>query len=302
MLTEHAKATPLMERKTNKLPLYRAPAPAASASTGGGLKLAIAGAFFLSVVALAGAGVLYHSLTQEREERATLEAQRVQLQDQIESLQREEEHLQTQVSRLREQLKSYSVENAKIKKELDDRYLDISNFQDQIRSLENRNSALERQLAGEPSDLVAEGSELVAQPLEFSSETVSDVPAVSMTETETAESAPETQAPASETVVVEEPQATQPEASAPATVVPEEESLVPLPQVMTVNRKFNFVVINLGLKDGLKMGDRLEVLRDGQPMAEIQVEKLYDRFAAATILQEVKKFKIEKEDKVRAHS
>jgi hypothetical protein len=297
MLTEHAKATPLMERKTNKLPLYRAPAPAARAATGGGLKLAITGAFFLSVVALAGAGVLYHSLTQEREERATLEAQRVQLQDQIESLQREEEHLQTQVSRLREQLKSYSVENAKIKKELDDRYLDISNFQDQIRSLENRNSALERQLTGEPLDTVTEGSELVAQPLEFSSETASDVPAASTTETEAA--APET--PASETAAVE-PQATQPEASAPAEVATEEESLVPLPQVMTVNRKFNFVVINLGLKDGLKMGDRLEVFRDGQPIAEIQVEKLYDRFAAATILQEVKKFKIEKEDKVRAYS
>ncbi len=300
MLTEHAKASPLMEPKTSKLPIYRAPAPVVSAATGGGLKLAITCAFILSVAALAGAGVLYRSLTQEREERATLEAQRVQLQDQIESLQREEEHLQTQVSRLREQLKSYSVENAKIKKELDDRYLDIAKFQEQIRSLENRNSALESQLNGGPSDFAAESSDVITQPLEFSGETSTDLPPTTAPETvETETASPEAQASESASA---EPEAAQPEASAPAAVAPEEESLAPLPQVMTVNRKFNFVVVNVGLKDGLKMGDRLEVLRDGQPIAEIQVEKLYDRFAAATILQEVKKFKIEKEDKVRAYS
>ena len=69
--------------------------------------------------------------------------------------------------------------------------------------------------------------------------------------------------------------------------------------VMTVNRKFNFVVVNLGLKDNLKIGSQLAVVRDGKQIGVVQIEKLYDRFAAAAILNEAAKDKIEKGDEIR---
>lgn len=59
-------------------------------------------------------------------------------------------------------------------------------------------------------------------------------------------------------------------------------------QVMTVNRKFNFIVTNLGMADNLKLGDVLLVERGGQQIGQVQVEKLYDHFAAATIMDEKK--------------
>ena len=68
---------------------------------------------------------------------------------------------------------------------------------------------------------------------------------------------------------------------------------------MTVNRKFDFVVVNLGSRDNLRMGDRLEVLRDGKSIASVEVEKLYDNFAAATIVEERKNAQIQEGDSIR---
>jgi hypothetical protein len=101
-----------------------------------------------------------------------------------------------------------------------------------------------------------------------------------------------------------------PEAAAPAPEV--QKKPVPAPvqakpvetpvrgkQVMTVNRKFNFVVINLGLKDGVKMGDRVVTERDGKPSGVAEVEKLYDSFSAATIVEERESGAIREGDAVR---
>ncbi len=70
-------------------------------------------------------------------------------------------------------------------------------------------------------------------------------------------------------------------------------------KVLTVNRKFNFVVINQGLQDGLKMGDKLRVLKQGQEVATLQVEKLYDKFSAATLLEENPKQQVVEGDEIR---
>ena len=59
------------------------------------------------------------------------------------------------------------------------------------------------------------------------------------------------------------------------------------PKVMTVNRKFKFAVVNVGSKDNLKTGDALKVERDGKQIANLKVEKLYDNFSAATIVEEL---------------
>lgn len=69
-------------------------------------------------------------------------------------------------------------------------------------------------------------------------------------------------------------------------------------QVLTVNRKFNFVVINLGLKDNAKIGDALQLQRNGNNIGQATIEKIYDNFAAATIVKENKDTPIQEGDKV----
>jgi hypothetical protein len=70
-------------------------------------------------------------------------------------------------------------------------------------------------------------------------------------------------------------------------------------QVLSVNRKFNFVVVNMGLRNRLKMGDTLRVEQNGKLIGRIQVEKLYENFAACTILEEIKPAQIQEGDLVR---
>ncbi|MFA7255406.1 MAG: hypothetical protein WC133_04850 [Candidatus Omnitrophota bacterium] len=71
------------------------------------------------------------------------------------------------------------------------------------------------------------------------------------------------------------------------------------PKVLTVNRKFNFVVINQGLQEGLKMGDKLKVFKQGQEVATVQIEKLYDKFSAATLVEENPKQQVVEGDEIR---
>ncbi len=71
------------------------------------------------------------------------------------------------------------------------------------------------------------------------------------------------------------------------------------PQVLTVNRKFNFVVVNLGLAQKMKIGDLIDVQRGGKTVANLQVEKLYESFSAAAIVREPKDAPIVEGDTVR---
>jgi len=57
-------------------------------------------------------------------------------------------------------------------------------------------------------------------------------------------------------------------------------------RILTVNRKFNFIVVNLGLRDGLRMGDKVKVMKADKQIALAQIEKIYDKFSAATLLNE----------------
>jgi hypothetical protein len=47
------------------------------------------------------------------------------------------------------------------------------------------------------------------------------------------------------------------------------------------------------------MGDKLRVLKQGQEVATIQVEKLYDKFSAATLLEEDPKQQVVEGDEIR---
>jgi hypothetical protein len=47
------------------------------------------------------------------------------------------------------------------------------------------------------------------------------------------------------------------------------------------------------------MGDKLKVLRQGQEIATVQIEKLYDKFSAATLMSENPKQQVIEGDEIR---
>lgn len=243
-------------------------------------KMAIVGGFLLSFIAFATALFISRSLILEKKARAFAEASQIQLQDQIDTLQQDKSQLDGQLTRLREQLSAESIESAKIKKEMDQAGVEVANARKKITTLEEQNSKLKAQI----DQLENAVKKPVASP-------VSVLPAVSTPTVLSADASDLLSETASAPVVAASPAQSQTEAVAQDTV-----------RIMTVNRKFNFVVLNLGLKDNLKMGDQLTVVRNGTVIAMIQVEKLYDRFAAATIVSESDKDKIEKGDQIRTAS
>ena len=68
-------------------------------------------------------------------------------------------------------------------------------------------------------------------------------------------------------------------------------------KVMIVNKEFNFVVINLGSKDKVSVGDEFLVSRSGKPIGNLKVEKVHEFMSAAGFAVELKDL-IKENDKV----
>ena len=59
-------------------------------------------------------------------------------------------------------------------------------------------------------------------------------------------------------------------------------------KIMIVNKEFNFVVINLGSKDKINVGDEFVVSRSGRVVGEIKIEKVHEFMSAAGFAVELK--------------
>lgn len=59
-----------------------------------------------------------------------------------------------------------------------------------------------------------------------------------------------------------------------------------LGNIEVINRRFDFVVLNIGRDDGLVIGDQFGVYRDDVQIGSVRVEKLYDKLAACVIEHE----------------
>lgn len=70
-------------------------------------------------------------------------------------------------------------------------------------------------------------------------------------------------------------------------------------KVLVVNREFNFIVVSLGSKDGVRAGSRFSVVREGEPIGTVEVERLYENMAAANVLPEATRKEILEGDTVR---
>jgi len=65
-----------------------------------------------------------------------------------------------------------------------------------------------------------------------------------------------------------------------------------------VNKDYNFVVINLGLQQGIKINDLFSVYHKEKYIGDIKVEKLHESMAAAGFVSAQIKDKISEGDKV----
>lgn len=69
-------------------------------------------------------------------------------------------------------------------------------------------------------------------------------------------------------------------------------------KVLVLNKEYNFVVINLGSKDGVAIGELFSVYRGNNYLGDIKIEKLHDSMAAAGFLAEDIKNKVKEGDRV----
>ena len=71
-------------------------------------------------------------------------------------------------------------------------------------------------------------------------------------------------------------------------------------QVVVINREYDFIVMNMGKNQGLAIGQQFKIVRGGEVLGTVKVEKVYDELSAAAILPESKKDAISEGDAVVA--
>ncbi len=292
------------------------------------IKLLTGAGFILSLASLGGNWYLYEQYQAEKLNGQKLETNLVQLSEQSSSLKRqvaEAENLKIENERLRGQLKDYVRQRDDLKKEMDgvnDKALEL---QKQIRKLEDEKKELKKELdlaKAAENAVVQETNRLPAVP-NATLPSPSAVPVVADEPREVKPAAVEKtekivqppmklEVPKKEEVKKEpfklfgrkkeeKPQEVKPVAKeAPPAAAPAKPAEDARPQqVLTVNRQFNFVVVNMGLRNKVKIGDVLRVEQQGKLIGRIQVEKLYENFSACAIMEEIKPAQIHEGDLVR---
>jgi predicted RNase H-like nuclease (RuvC/YqgF family) len=69
-------------------------------------------------------------------------------------------------------------------------------------------------------------------------------------------------------------------------------------KVLVVNKDYNFVVINLGNKEGVRVGNLFSLYHNNQYVGDVKVEKVHDAMSAAGFVSEDIKDKISEGDRV----
>lgn len=230
-------------------------------------------AFLLSLGSLAGNYFFFQRVLESEQTRAELEAKLVQLEErntELESLEAKVSKFQEESGRLQAQVKDYSSQRDTLKNELDEALEQTGELRKQLKMLETERGQL---VQAANLDDVAEKA--IAQE-------ASKLPAVTIP------------APAPEPKKGK----AKGEPAKAASAVPADEDPRPS-QVLTVNRQYKFVVVNLGLRDKLKIGDKLRVEQAGKLAGRVQVDKLYENFSSCTILEENAPAEIKEGDMVR---
>jgi hypothetical protein len=295
-------------------------------------KIGIILAFLLSVAAAAGSYYLYQGWVEARTVRGVVEAKYDQVRERIITVQSEKEKIkaekeqaaaesekfraqaeamQTQVGKLQTEQQQAASEKAALANQLEERQRVIAELQTKMQELEQKAKDAQAACGVTPADLRT-NTLVSAQPVTNASastpavSTVGPPPLVFKPVTPAGKASGMAAVPPSVAPGVQKvsqgPESS-PAANPVATSTPPTQltsaAATTGPKVLTVNRKFNFVVINQGLQEGLKMGDKLKVLRQGQEIATVQIEKLYDKFSAATLMSENPKQQVIEGDEIR---
>jgi len=234
-----------------------------------GLKFLVGLGFILSLASLGGNWFLYQRLQVALDRHASLESDMVQLEEQnaeLESQAAKADQYGEELERLREQMKAYIEQRDQAKREVEEVRKEAAELRKQIRALESEKGLLTEQVT-----LDEEAERAISQEAVKISKPASPLTA-------------------------EPPPATKQEVQ--GKIQKKEEDPWPF-QVLSINRQFNFVVVNLGIRDRLKIGDELRVEQNGKLIGRIKVEKLYENFSACGIVEETSGSKIKEGDLVR---
>jgi hypothetical protein len=243
-----------------------------------GSKLGIIFAFLLAIAAAGGAYYLHKELTAVRGERVAIQQQYDEEKERALKLQSEKE----QIKAAKEE---YQFQSEKYQRDVQDAETKLNQIKTQTTQM---TAEFEKKLKSKES-MLAEMEKRVAE-LQRQAEEAAKACQVNPADVKTAlEKDGGLTFGSSPTATV---------AKMPAAAVVQQPVLTG-PRVLTVNRKFNFVVVNLGLKDGIKMGEQLKVFRAGVECATLQTEKLYDKFSAASIVKEDSSDPVREGDEVR---
>ena len=237
-------------------------------------------------------------LDQVQEKMSTVLSEKEQLEAKSEEYRNKAEAMQSQLQKLQAEQSRMDNEKAALKKQMEGHQGMIAELQKKVSELEKKAKDAQAACGVTPADLktdpfaaaapqpfetsstapvatsVPAGSETVSSALVFKPTTASGAAAAkTSTKTPTPSLLPAVipTAPAASSVVTAVKET--PTAAVPAPVSTQPVQVVSpsagaaVSKVLTVNRKFNFVVINQGLQDGLKMGDKLRVLKQGQEVA-----------------------------------
>lgn len=281
-------------------------------------KFAIVLVFFLSLTALTLTAFLATIRENEKEKRVALQTLRIELEEKIKGLEEEKSNYQKQVEALNGQLKEALELSDRGKAEIDqirlsleekDKALeakkqDIEELQRAVQIAQTRNQELEVELErfekmyAAPAGGMETGTSGMSAPLSETFEIISTPAPASIKPLLEAKPVDQEVSDKKSELMVEKVKAEEkeiPEKTAEkpegqsktetAPIIPSSESLQ-AGRILLINRKFNFVVMNIGSKQGLKVGDQFMVAEGNQKLAKVEVEKLYDDFSAAKILEQ----------------
>ena len=69
-------------------------------------------------------------------------------------------------------------------------------------------------------------------------------------------------------------------------------------RILSVDKDTEFVILNLGDKDGIQMGMLLSVVRDGNYLGDIKITRLHPEMSAADLVSPLSVEIVRKNDKV----
>lgn len=243
-----------------------------------------AAAAFLGFIALQKEKEINVTLTEENKE---LEVKKRSAEKQAADLKKQVEGLNQEIGQQKAKLQDYENKISEINNELgsereakESALAEVSIIRESSESIKRDKSSLETQLKAAQEELNNIHSQLAAiEGLKKELEQKLDQKPKDAEVKVSAKSALKAEEAKPEEVQLEKiVVAPKPQEEAPVV-----SSAVPLEgKVLVVNREYDFIVINLGQKDGVNLGDLFDVLRKDKSLGQAKVEEVRDTMSVAT--------------------